>query len=205
MRKNWLLVVTACVALAAGLAWAQGPGKEPGPPGMGPGFGMRGGMGHGPMDETAIREELGLTEEQATKLRAWRYQAMRSGLRAHADVLQRRLELQELLENETPDKAALDRAIRALSDAQGAALRQRVENRLAVRQVLTPEQRGKIRQFLRQRMRQRMMLRRGDGPRLRGPEGGFGRGGDFGPVRGPGFDEDLDLDFDIEIEPPNID
>jgi len=71
-----------------------------------------------------------------------------------------------LLEQDEPNQAELDKRIKALTDAQGAATRQHIEHRMAFRRVLTPEQRTKLRNTVRQHMRHRMMRFR---------EGGEGR------------------------------
>jgi hypothetical protein len=50
-----------------------------------------------------------------------------------------------------------------LADAQGTALRQRIEHRMAFRRILTPEQRAKLRTVVRERVRHHMMMRREGG------------------------------------------
>ncbi len=193
--RLWFVAAVAVLALGIGAAWslAQQPPAPP-PPGPGtvveerdvviepdfmadePGGGPFGrhhgrmgfhGMGMG-MDP-ALREELGLTEEQQAKLRSLGFDAAKTGLRAHTDLQIRRMELEELLQQDTPDKVELDKRIKALTDAQTALTRQRIEHRLAFRNVLTPEQRTKMRSLMAQRMAQRG---RGMRWRERGPEGG---------------------------------
>ena len=199
MKRTHVLIAVAALALTAAFgAWsfAQAP-PPPDPPLFaereidtdmdmdvdmdmpGPGGPMRrrrGGM-HGPMHGSMLAgmaEELGLTEEQQTKLRALHFETAKSGLQARTNLRLRQLELRELLEQDEPNQAELDKRIKALTDAQGATTRQRIEHRMAFRRVLTPEQRAKLRTTVRQHMRHRMMRFREGGEhrmRMRGPEG----------------------------------
>lgn len=120
-------------------------------------------------------EELGLTEEQQTKLRALHFEGAKSGLQSRTNLRLRRLELQELLEQDEPNPAELDKRIKALTDAQAAATRQHIEHRMAFRRILTPEQRTKLRSSMRERIHHRIMRFREGGDRrmrMHGPEGG---------------------------------
>ncbi len=194
----WFVAAVAVVTVAFGSAWSLAqqppappdPTAPPGPPvfveerefnfggpdfmdesGGGPFGGHHGRMGFGHRGMgmlPALREELGLTEEQQSKLRSLGFDAAKSGLRAHTDLQIRRMELEELLQQDTPDKVDLDKRIKALTDAQTAMTRQRIEHRLAFRNVLTPEQRTKMRNL----MAQRMERGRGMKWQERGPEGG---------------------------------
>lgn len=202
MRKaKWVLIPALGLVLTAGAAWSFGQAPDPddqggppqgemrGPEGM-PGMRGRMPMSGGP----SLREQLGLNDEQASKLRSLGLDAAKTGLRARSEMMIKRMELNELLEADEPNRAAIDQKIRELSDAQHAMLKSRIENRLAMHQVLTPEQRAKARTLLRQHMRQRMFHRRGmrgrGGRGFRpdrgfGPRSGFGPGDDFGPEFGP--------------------
>lgn len=195
-KARWMVVPALGLALVLGAAWSfgfTGPQGEPPPPPMeDPQAGMMG-MPEGP----GVEGQLGLTEEQMTKLRALHFENAKNALRARTEATIRWMELEELLQADAPDKAAVDQKLRALSEARAAALRQQVEHRLAVNQVLTPEQRTKMRQLMRQHMRMRMGR---PGMGMRAPQGrGFGPGRGMG--RGPGQGDDLDFDFEPE-EPP---
>ncbi len=197
----WFVAAVAVLTVAFGTSWslAQQPPAPPDPAGPpvvveerefevgGPDFGMDEGPGGGPMGrhhgrmgfgrhhgmgmDPAMREELGLTEEQQSKLRSLGFDAAKSGLRSRTDLAIRRMELEELLQQDTPDKVELDKRIKALTDAQTARTRQRIEHRLAFRNVLTPEQRTKLRGLMEKRM---AMRGRGMRWKERGGEGGQG-------------------------------
>lgn len=187
-KAHWILFPALGLALALGTAWSLGFAGTPQNADDDP---MPGMMGMPMPSPPSWQEQLGLTEEQMTKLRALHFENAKSGLRARSDVLLKRLELEELLQADEPDKAALDQKLRALSDARAVLLRQQIENRLAVRRLLTPEQRTKLRQLLMQRRHLRMQGRQRPfaGPSLGGP-------------RGRGFGPSSDLDFDLEPETP---
>ena len=202
MKRSHVVITLAALALVFGAAWsfaqapaAPNPPEPPAPPAFfereidtdfdmdvdldmpGPGgammgrHGLMGGGMHGPM-LAGLAEELGLTEEQQTKLRALHFESAKSRLQTRTNLQLRHLELQELLEQDEPNQAELDKRIKALTDAQGVATRQRIENRMAFRRVLTPEQRTKLRSTMREHMRHQMMrFREGGERRMRGPGG----------------------------------
>jgi Spy/CpxP family protein refolding chaperone len=85
----------------------------------------------------------------------------------------KQIDLRDLLAADKPDRAALDRQLQAISASRLAMDKSRIDFRLNMKDALTPEQREKLRQA----MKDRMQARRGEG--RRGGPGGRGR-------RGPG-------------------
>lgn len=169
-KRNLSLTALLAVVLAAGLAWAadqdqrEGP-LPPGPPAQAPGLGPVGEVE--PLDDLAddpgLREKLGITDAQAEQLRALVREAAKFRIRHHADMALKRMELEELLAAETPDRALIEKKLREISDLQYALLKSQTDSRLALQGVLTPEQRTKLRSLLRERM-----FWRGRGMRMRG-------------------------------------
>jgi Spy/CpxP family protein refolding chaperone len=217
-RKNWILIGAIILTLAAATAWSQGVSQErSGQPQWQRGPQMRGMMA--PPD---MQKELGLSDEQVSQLRTLRFEAAKAGLQAQTDVKLKRLELRELMRADEPNQAAIDKALRGLADAQYALMKNRIQHQLAMRQVLTPEQRKKAegmkRQFMRHWMGRRFLERRGTrGPRGRGfGMEGFGQGPgpmSFAPSEegfGPEFESDFGPDlapdfepgFELPVEPP---
>lgn len=210
MKKNrttWVLLAGLALLLAAGTLWAfQGPqgmgDDQPGPPRARPeASGGRLGPGGDMM------EEMGLTDEQHQQLRALHSEGRKAGIRSHADLEIKRMELQELLEADEPNQAAIDKAVRELNDLRGATLKRHIDHRLAFRNVLSPEQRSKFKKLHHQRghMFRHHPARRDqrfmDGPggerrQRRGP--GFVRGEGFGG--GPDFD--LEIEEEMQFEEP---
>jgi len=146
--------------------WQRGEGR-----GHGGGFhGMRGGRrGRGEFaiarlaENPATREKLGITAEQAAKISQQTSEFRKTGIRSHADLQVKRLELRDLMRADAPDPAAIDRKIDEIGAARQAQAKAEVHYRLAMREALTPEQRQKLEQMRAER--------RGGGPDGRTPRG----------------------------------
>ena len=135
-----------------GMGMGPGMGMEPGM-GMGMGRGMAMGMrregGHEMGLEWAInnpklREQLLITPEQVAKIRQESLSFRKAEILSRADLEVKRLELHSLLEAETPDRAAIDKSLRAANAAQFTVEKTAIDHQLAVRDLVTPEQRKKI-------------------------------------------------------------
>ena len=116
-----------------------------------------------------MREKLGLTAEQVGKISQQTSDYKKASIRSRADLGVKRVELADLLRVETPDRAAIDRKLDEIGAGRAAQAKAQVHYRLAMREVLTPEQRTKLRQMREDRMPQRYRGRQ-DGER-RGPRG----------------------------------
>jgi protein CpxP len=102
-----------------------------------------------------MAEALGLTAEQQSQLEEIR-KADRETLRAARQrVHEARRALEEALAAETVDQALVETRTRELSEANDAMTRAMTEHTLRVREVLTPEQREKLR-TMREGWRDRM-------------------------------------------------
>lgn len=135
----------------------------------GPGQHMHGSRGFGGMFKRLFRQ-LDLTDEQKGKARDIMIAARKTGIQMHADLKVARLELHEQLMQDEVDQAAVEQHLNQVGQLQQKWLRHRVETRLKLREMLTPEQRAKARTV----MMERMM----DGPSHSFHErGGHGRGG----------------------------
>ena len=171
-RFPWFFLLSCLIWLAIP-AWAQAQNPPPGqglgapPPGgppfafegrqhgMGPGWGPPGPQGFGMrgrgmrMREGLYRlqQELGLTEEQRTKLRQQALEGRKAAVRTRADLEIKRMELYELMAGDNPDRAQIDRKLREIADLRYALEKSRMEQLLNFRQALTPEQRTKLRQL----------------------------------------------------------
>ncbi len=166
----------------------MGPGQQRGPEGWKRGDGERGGgrfhgmRGHHGMrgghrgrgefafarlaDDPAAREKLGITEEQASKIRQETSEFRKTEIRGRADLQVRRLELEDLLRADSPDRAAIDKKLDEIGAARLAQTKAEVHYRLAMREMLTPEQRQKLKQ-----MRMEFRHRGFEGRPPRGPMG----------------------------------
>jgi Spy/CpxP family protein refolding chaperone len=169
-----LITLAGSTMLTASVVAARSEGG-PGPEG-----------GRGPrFDVARMQAELGLSDEQVAQLQKLRSDNRSQSIRRRADLRIAQGELNDLLRAEALDDNAVNAKLKQVTDLQAAATRARVEHRLALRRVLTPEQLTKMESLMRQHVR-------GDGPRrrgFRGPRPGGETGGAPGPDPGPGSDE----------------
>lgn len=141
-KKMLMTAVLALVVVAAGTALAQGPGV-----GKGHGCGFGGdcqGVDRGEMRMERMVQRLDLTEEQAESIAKIREEGRSANAKLRKEMMRLRNELQgELLKDDPSRKSVLD-----LNEKMGALRTQmranRLENRLAVREQLTPEQRDRM-------------------------------------------------------------
>ncbi|MBI4470009.1 MAG: Spy/CpxP family protein refolding chaperone [Acidobacteria bacterium] len=123
------------------------------------------------------REKLGLNEEQEQRLRELELKTRKAAIQAGANLRSHRLELEQLLLAESPDRSAIDQKIKEMSEARSALMRNRIEHRLSLRGILTPEQLeklAKLKSELAERRSERRMERMHPG-----------RPGSAGPFAGP--------------------
>jgi Spy/CpxP family protein refolding chaperone len=163
--------------------------------GEGWGGGMRGGHGMGMehhgghgfgggdhllrmAENPRVREALGLTNDQVTRLHQIGLDARKASIQTHADMELRHVELGELMRADNPDHDAIMQKLDEINALQGKAEKARVETMLSARSVLTPEQRAKIKTFMEHRgemeHRPGMGMQRRGGPGMMHPGGGPG-------------------------------
>ena len=162
-----VLLVSGAVALGAQSAQQAAPAPEPAPR-MEPRRARPMMMGQEEFvaPRERLKEALGLTDAQVASIENLMSGQRKAAIRQRADQQIARMELEELMRADALDEKAIDAKIRQLTELQAAALRARVEQRVAMRKVLTPEQFQKWRQ-MRGRFGERMMrprMPRGDRP-----------------------------------------
>ena len=144
-----------------GRDFSFGPGGHGGPSEHGHGFGpgqrsFVGGRGSHParmMRSERAHRQLGLSEEQSNRLRQLRLKGRKSAIRRRADMETKQLELEELLGTAEPDRAAIDRTVQEISALHAAQIKAGIDQRLGFKDVLTPEQREKMRELRQQGFR----------------------------------------------------
>jgi Spy/CpxP family protein refolding chaperone len=118
-----------------------------------------------------LRQQIGITDQQAEAIRQDELNFRKSEIEDRANLQTKRLELQNLLAAENPDRAAIDSKIEEVGAAQLALEKAAIDYRLTMRSAISPAQREKLRQLMRGRQR------RGFGPApgsaRRGPGGGM--------------------------------
>lgn len=155
--------------------WGDRGMRGPGMHGMGMrGMGMEAreaGLGR-LLSDPAVRQQVGVTAEQAAKIRQEESDFQKAEIRNRADLQIKRMDLNDLLSAEKPDRAAVDAKVQEIGAAQTAMEKAAIDNRLTMRDALTPAQRQKLQQV----MMQRRQARAG-GPAAGGVPQGPGRGG----------------------------
>ena len=142
MLKKQILVLIGVVA-TAGIALAA------------PGAGRRGGGPDRAGRLSAWRQELGLSDDQVSQLQKLGSEGRRLAIRRHADVALARLNLREAMQKTPADEKLVQARTKELSDLRAANLRARVDARLAMREILTPEQLQKAKELRGERRRER--------------------------------------------------
>jgi Spy/CpxP family protein refolding chaperone len=122
------------------------------------------------LNDPAIRQQVGITDEQAATFRKQELDFRKTEIRGRADAEIRRLELKDLLAAEKPDRAAIDAKLQEISAAQLSLQKSAIDYRLTMRDAITPAQREKLRQLMRDRWQRDGRGRPGvDGSGRRGP------------------------------------
>ena len=112
---------------------------------------------------------LDLTDEQKANAREIMLAARKQAIPMRAELQVAQLELQELLVQDDVDRAAVDQHLEQIGQLRQKLMRHRVDTRLKLHAMLTPEQRTKARTALIDRMV--------DGPPHGFHQGGHHRGG----------------------------
>ena len=161
------------IAVAAGVLACLGLGSaatanEDAPPGAG--FGWRGRHGPPPIDRILERhaEQLGLSDAVREQVRVVAEAAHAEQQPLDEALAEQREALHELLSQDAPDADAVLRQAELVGAAETEVHKQRLRTLLAVRALLTPEQRRTLVQIFEERRKQ-MQQRWGGGPPLEPP------------------------------------
>ncbi|MHB1938734.1 MAG: Spy/CpxP family protein refolding chaperone [Acidobacteriaceae bacterium] len=117
------------------------------------------------VNNPTFRERIGMTPEQAQKIRTEAFDFRKAEIRNRADLQVKKLELRELVSAETPDRSAINSKLEEISAARLTEAKAAVNFHLDMRDALTPDQKLKL-----QEMRQEFFQHRfgpsadGDGP-----------------------------------------
>lgn len=147
-RMRWILSVVS-VLMATTLALGTVTWADPAA------SGARGGMYHhrpergerGGWITRALRhqEQLGLSQDQVTKLEALRLESRKETLRRVAELRGAHLDLGALLHAETPDLAKIEAQVRRIESLRTDLQMSRIKTSLEGRALLTPEQQKQLR------------------------------------------------------------
>jgi Spy/CpxP family protein refolding chaperone len=115
----------------------------------------------------SVRTRLGITPEQALKIRTQTSDFRKTQIRNRAELQVKHLELHDLMSADKPDRSAIDKKLQEISAVQLARARSAIDFRLAMREALTPDQKEKLREMRAEFFRQR-------GPGHQGSHGPMG-------------------------------
>ena len=141
--------VFGAALLISPLAWADGAGQCQRHSGTSHVMSGHGGHGHSGVSAHMLRhllknkQELGLTSEQVTKLRAVALDADRAGIRAEAEVLVSGRELRALLWDEKAELSSIEAKVKEHEALEATARIISIRAKRELIGVLTPEQQGK--------------------------------------------------------------
>ena len=99
-------------------------------------------MGRGDMEPRFMKamEELKLTEDQQKKMQDMRFDIMKQMASHRAKVATAAIEFRELAAKDNPDKAALEKKIKEISDLRAQGQTMMLNHWFNVNKLLTPEQ-----------------------------------------------------------------
>jgi Spy/CpxP family protein refolding chaperone len=127
------------------------------------------------LNDPSIRQQVGITDEQAATIRKQELDFRKTEIRGRADLAVKRLDLKALLAADKPDRAAINAKLQDISAAQLSLQKSSIDYRLNMRDAISPAQREKLRQLMRDRWQ------RDDGHRRPQDEGHRGQRGE-GPA-----------------------
>ncbi len=133
------------------------------------------GLGLGPIGiprNPRLRQQLGITEDQAAKIDSAQLEFAKQEIQRRAALRTKRLELAALLRAENTDRGAIAQKLRDINELELQTRLAWFDHSLAVRNLLTPEQRERFKQLQQERLARQFRDRLG--PR-RGPR--WWRGG----------------------------
>jgi Spy/CpxP family protein refolding chaperone len=123
------------------------------------------------LNDPSTRQQVGITDEQAATIRKQEADFRKTAIRDRADLEVQRIDLKQLLAADKPDRAAINGKLQEISAAQLSLQKSAIDYRLTMRDAITPAQREKLRQLMRDRWRDGRGLSGADGPGRRGPRG----------------------------------
>jgi Spy/CpxP family protein refolding chaperone len=135
--------------------------------GRGFGMGQRGFGLMAALRDPDTRKQVGITDEQFAKIRGQESDFRKTEIRDRADLRVKRIELRDLLSADKPDRSAIDSKLQEISASQLAIEKSATDYRLDMRDAITPAQRDKLRQLMKDRRQ-----RGGGGPGRPGGPGG---------------------------------
>jgi Spy/CpxP family protein refolding chaperone len=149
-------------------------------------------QGHAPREDRPgmhreMMQKLNLTDQQQVQMRKLHADLEKKNIQTSAKIRLARIDMRELMLADKPDRAALEKKLREITDLQHQMKLDRLEHMLAVNGLLTPEQQKSWRDGMnrpRQQRERRMRI--------------FRNGGPMGALEGE--DQEVTVESEIEVE-----
>jgi len=123
------------------------------------------------LNDPSIRQQAGITDEQTATIRKQEADFRKTEIRGRADLDMKRIDLKDLLAADKPDRAAINAKLQEISATQLSLQKSAIDYRLTMRDAITPAQREKLRQLVRDRWQRDDGHRRPEGEGRRGQRG----------------------------------
>jgi len=190
-RKKSLVIVISILLIIGlvAIVYAQPMFK-----GMGQGRGMGQGKGLNLLQNPKVKEKLQLTDDQINKIKEVNQDIQKKLIELRAKDEIANIELQSLLDSASIDKKAVEAKIDELGKIKTEIQKTEINRRIAMKEIFTPEQQQKIKDFIGNRIGQRIKERQEGkgqpglmrGNMLRGQQQGMGGMGRMGNMRNTG-------------------
>lgn len=146
-KSNLVIILVALSVVLAGTiiahpGWGEGKGESPESGEM---FRMK-----------EFREEIGLTDQQLAKIEEMKYQRRLAGIDLRASLEKERLEMERMMAEEKFDRKKISKQAEKVAELEKQMSLARIEGRLDMMELLTAEQREKIKEM----RHERPMMRR---------------------------------------------
>lgn len=111
--------------------------------------------------ERRVKARIELTQEQKEKIRDTRLDFQKQNIRLKADLKIARLDLRSLMADEEADKAKIYQKIEDIGTLRTKLAKNRVDQKMALRDILTKEQRDKLKELKFRKMGRKRLLEKG--------------------------------------------
>lgn len=111
---------------------------------------------HRSVSPIAMKEELGLNNEQIKNLEPLESDYRKASIKNRADLKVAMIDLSTLLDQKTPDKNAISKKVDEIGAIQKSMMLYRVDTMLKLKNILTPAQYEKYRSEIKEHMEHRM-------------------------------------------------
>lgn len=159
MKRLTIIIFGVCLIFCASLSNAQPRHRQ---------------AQQGEMKQRGARlmEGLDLSNEQKEQIHQLRMDNKKKSIETNAKLKIARIELHELVAGDEPDQKKVDAKISMLGKLQSERMAQQINTTLAIKKVLTPEQREKAKEL---RHFQGEKRKRGDARMKKNRQGRFGK------------------------------